>query len=342
MAKRVLWQEIYKELKEEINSGKYRKGERFLRIKDISKKFRVSDITARRVLDELERERLIIKKQGVGAIINRTEQKLYFFLPPNWNISNLSSLQIIQAEILKGLFAESIKENIEIEFVDEKLFFKNFKDKIFLLIYHTLDFEKEKRILKEKKIKNIIFLHSPFSFKNVHTVRPDLYKGAYIATKYLIEKGYKKIGFITGPLNNEWFLPRFEGYLSALREKRIGFDIRFVKETDGENEKNDWNAFEEIMKYKIDAIFCANDKRAIHILEYCNKKNIKVPEEIAICGFDNIPETEITNPPLTTVETFWEKIGEKGVELGIKLLTEEIDEIKDIVIEPELVIRKST
>jgi len=178
----------------------------------------------------------------------------------------------------------------------------------------------------------------------VHTVRIDLYKAGYIATEHLIKKGYKKIGFITGPLNNEWFLPRFEGYLSALRENRIEFNLEFVKELLIDIEKEVIDAFEKILKLKNrpEAIFCANDQRAIWILEYCYKKNIKVPEEMAICGLDNIPESEKTNPPLTTVDTFFEKLGEKAVELGIKIMEKRVNEIQDILIKPEIVERKST
>ncbi|MCM8773097.1 MAG: GntR family transcriptional regulator [Candidatus Omnitrophica bacterium] len=343
MRRVLLWFEIYKELKEEINKGRYKSGDKFLKIKDICKKFNVSEITARRVLNELEREKLIIKKQRIGTIINRTNLKLFFIVPHVWNLKNISSLPIIQAEVLKGIFKKSVEENVEIEFVDEKTFFKNIKNGIYFLFYHSLDDKKEKEIL-EKISSNIVIVHSPVSIKNIHTIRVNLYNGAYIAVIHLIERGYKRIGFITGSLKNEWFLLRFEGYLSALRERKIGFDVKFVKETDGEKEENDWNAFEELLNLKNppDAIFCANDKRAIHILEYCYKKNIKVPDEIGIIGFDNIPETEITNPPLTTIETHLEKLGEKAIELGIKLTTEKIKETQDIVIEPEIIIRKST
>jgi len=60
--RKILWQDIYNKLKEEIERGTYRRGGRFLRIKDICEKFKVSDITARRVLDELEREISLFRK----------------------------------------------------------------------------------------------------------------------------------------------------------------------------------------------------------------------------------------------------------------------------------------
>jgi len=341
--KTVKWKEIYKDLKEEIENGRYRRGDRFLRIKDICEKFEVSDITARRVLYELERENFIVQKQKVGAIIKSLKEEIYVFSPYGWNVKKLLGLEYIRSEILKGIIEESIKENLEVKFISERYLERNFNKNIFLILYHTLIPTIEKKLISVKN-PNILFLHTSSKFDNVHTIRHDLYKGSYIVIEYLINKGYKKIGFISGFLNNEWFLPRFEGYISAIRGNKIKFDMKYIKETNGEKEVEDIKAFEELMDLPEppDAIFCANDRRAIHILEYCNKNNIKVPEEIAICGFDNIPEAELTIPPLTTVNTKFKEIGEEGVKLAIRLYEERIEEIQDIVIEPELIERQTT
>ncbi|MCM8818396.1 MAG: LacI family transcriptional regulator [Candidatus Omnitrophica bacterium] len=346
MVKTVLWKDIYEKLRTEIKSGKYKSGDKFLRIKDICKKFNVSEITARRILDELEKERLIKQRQRIGSIIKiRKRNKIYFLISSNLDVKNLSSLHIIQARIFKGIFEKSIEEKVEIEFVSDNIDFENLKkENVYMISYHTLNSDIEEKVLNTKDGSNIILIHSTIPFPNLHTVRIDLYKSAYLATKHLLERNYRKIGFITGRLDDEWFLPRFEGYLSALKEKRIGFDIGLVRVTDGLNKEEDWEAIEELLnlKERPDAIFCANDVRAINVLEYCNRKNIKVPEELAICGFDNIPDTETTLPPLTTVDTKLEQLGEKSIELGIELLEGRIKEIKDIIIEPELIIRQTT
>ncbi len=77
----VKWVEIYNNLKEEITSGKYKRGDKFLRIKDICERFEVSEIIARRVLNELKRENLMIQKPGIGARIKNLKEKIYVFLP---------------------------------------------------------------------------------------------------------------------------------------------------------------------------------------------------------------------------------------------------------------------
>jgi LacI family transcriptional regulator len=342
--KQVKWVEIYRNLKEEINSKKYKRGDKFLRIKDICEKFKVSDITARRVLYELERENLIIQKPKIGTLIKSLGREIYMFTP--FKIDDfkiLSGLEYIKANILKGVIEEGLRENVEIKFVSEEFVLENFNsDNIFLILYHTLNPEIEKNLLKTER-PTIIFLHTPISFKKVHTVRLDLYKGAYIATDYLIKKGYRRIGFITGSLSDEWFLSRFEGYVSALREKRIKFDMKLIKECNDVKEEV-IERFKELLNLPEppDAIFCANDRRALYILKYCKEKNIKVPDDIAICGFDNIPETETIEPPLTTTSTEFKKIGEEAVKLSVYISEGKLDEIKDILIEPELIERKTT
>ncbi len=341
----VKWEEIYRNLKEEINSGKYKRGDKFLRIKDICERFKVSEITARRVLNELKRENLIIQKPRIGARIKSLGKEIYMFTP--FKLEDLkvpNGVEFIKANILKGVIEKSIRENVEIKFVSEEVILKILHSgNIFLLLYHSLNPEIEKNLLKTTN-SHIIFIHTPFDFEKVHTIRFDLYKGAYMATDYLIKKGYRRIGFITGDLSNEWFLPRFEGYISALRANKIRFDTKLIREVDDIEENEVVEKFEELMKLTEppDAIFCANDRRAIYILKYCKKKNIKVPREVAICGFDNIPETEMTQPTLTTIDTKLKDIGKEAVKMAIKLYEGEVEEIKDIVIEPEVIEGETT
>ena len=101
-------------------------------------------------------------------------------------------------------------------------------------------------------------------------------KAGYLATKYLIELGHKRIGFITGPITSAWFLPRFKGYQKALRKARIPLDWNLMKETNGADKNQDELVMEELFSLPDPpaAIFAANDYRALHILDYCRKHNL--------------------------------------------------------------------
>ena len=90
------------------------------------------------------------------------------------------------------------------------------------------------------------------------------------------------------------------------------------------------------------AIVCANDSRALHLLQYCKKNRIRVPKDVAVVGFDNIEETNFSHPPLTSVDTMLEKQGEKVLELLLKRKKGILKEPTVVRLKPELVVRESS
>ncbi|HOL22621.1 MAG TPA: LacI family DNA-binding transcriptional regulator, partial [bacterium] len=245
--------------------------------------------------------------------------------------------------ILKGAMQQATEEGVEIEFIDRRLLLDVLRKEPVLAMHGTfrLNFKEEEL---QKRNYNLIILHSPGPLKYFHTVRHNLHKAAYYATKHLISRGHKRIGLIVGFLSSEGWLPRFEGYLQALKEGNLPLNLKMVKETSGYDRNEDIIAFEELLALKDlpTAICTGNDERALNILDYCCKKGIRVPEDMAICGIDNIYKTEFSRPPLTTVDTGWEEIGKAAINFVLELMEKPGTEIQDIVVEPELIIRKST
>ncbi len=340
MKKQYKWKSLYEQLKAEIEEGKYKKGSKFFTTFQLCEKFNISSITARRILYELERDGLIIQKKRVGAIINKIQKDNIYVYTPFKNRMEESKVSWIIVQILHGIIKNAEKYNLNIEYThDFDVVEKNAG--ILLVIYDLLsEGNKLTEFLEKKNSNNIIILHTPKRIRNYHNVRNDLFKGAYIATRHLIEKGYKKIGHISGTLKEGWYISRFQGYLEAFKEFDIEFNKNLLKETSGQDYKEDEKAIEELLKERVDSVFCGNDWRALNILDYCNKKKIKVPEELGICGFDNIMESE--KEGLTTVETHLEGVGEKAIELAMDIIEREINKRMDILIEPELIIRKTT
>lgn len=338
------WKKIYLQLKEEIEKGKYKNGSVFLTINRLCETFDVSTITARKVLDELEKDGLILKKQKIGAIINRKERrKIYLlFLPSVYtdgiHHSEKERFSWVIMRLMEGIIRNAEKNNLELKYLHKESVLNSKNEGIVIIEYSNLGPEFFSQL--EGREKDIIVIHSPKPVYNFHTIRENLFKGAYLATRHLVESGCKKIGIIAGPLNKQWYLTRFQGYLEGLREFDIGFDKNLVKETTGEDYKEDERAIAELLKEGIDGVFCVNDIRAIHVLKYCEKKKIKVPEELCVCGFDDIEESR--NFDLTTVNSHLEKIGKKAVDLAVKMMEGQVEERIDIEIEPELIIRKTT
>jgi LacI family transcriptional regulator len=136
-----------------------------------------------------------------------------------------------------------------------------------------------------------------------------------MAANHLLEQGYREIGLITGPLDWWEARERKRGWEDRLREAGLKVEARQVFE-------GDWSAssgergFEELAdRYpEMDSLFACNDQMALGVLQACYRKGRRVPSELGLVGFDDIPESAYFWPPLTTVRQELRELGGRGVE----------------------------
>ena len=336
------WQSIKESLQEEILKASF--GQTFYSLQEICRRYRVSQITARRVLAELADEDLIEKQNGRVSTIKKVPEKLTIqfvvasdFLPETFRqpcvmrtfAGVLQAAQEIGAEV--DILAEKylgMQETLEHERTG------------FLLMGGNVQ-EETRELLRTHRLPHIIF--GPVGQPAV-CAEADTRQGFFLATSHLLALGHRVIGgvLVSHP---DSFSRRFEGYADALRNEGMEPVRDLVKKTDGFCAEEDERAFQELMDlpHPPTAILAGTDYRAIHLLEYCCRRNIRVPEEISICGYDNIAEARRCVPPLTTVDTGREKIGQQAVRLLAKMIAGPKRKCwKDILVQPELVIRKST
>jgi DNA-binding LacI/PurR family transcriptional regulator len=172
----------------------------------------------------------------------------------------------------------------------------------------------------------------------------DNIKGGYLATKHLIENGRKKIAYIHG--HKGWIdaEDRFEGYKKALKEKNIRLNPDYVKYNHGGPD----SGFEEAaakellnLKNRPDAIFTATDNMAIVILNFLKKSKIRIPEDIALVGFDDIPMTQAVNPTLTTIRQPIGRMAKEATLSVINMINNK--KVKELTFfKPELIVRESS
>ncbi|MFH0796510.1 MAG: substrate-binding domain-containing protein [Candidatus Omnitrophota bacterium] len=338
----IIWKKIYEDLS--FQTKDFRFGKRFYTLDEVCTKYHVSKITARRVFVELENEGYIERVRRKGTIVKNVRDPLCLkLLLPEDGLPREILERPAEMRINNALNLYTNKLKIDFATISEKfLQGLDLPDKIGFLLLSKAG-KKTVEFLRKRDLP-FILLHFPSKQLGVVSIRIDLRRGAYLATRYLASLGHRKIAFINGPITNVWFLPRFKGYLKALKEEKIKFDWLLIKETGGLDPKEDENALEELLAlpFPPTAIFAVTDYRAIHILEYCQKHNIKVPQDLSIVGFDNISESSLTQPPLTTIDTCLEKVSEKGVNFIIEMMEEKAKKTwKDIIIKPDLVVRKS-
>jgi LacI family transcriptional regulator len=149
-------------------------------------------------------------------------------------------------------------------------------------------------------------------------VLADGFGGTLEAVQTLLERGHKRIGFITGGLGISTSNERLNGYKQALADYGIAFDPSLVKVADSNYESGYESARELLGENDIDALFVANNVLTMGAVGYLQESRISIPEKLAVIGFDDYDWTKITTPPLTVIRQPSFEIGEKAAEVMIK------------------------
>jgi len=167
-------------------------------------------------------------------------------------------------------------------------------------------------------------------------------KVTYDAISILIEKGHTKIGIITGLPGVTTTEERLIGYKKALTDYGLKINKNLIKVGDSRFESG-YKLTKELLEHTdITALFVGNDLMTVGAMHFLKEKQVKIPSDLAIIGFDDCIWTSITDPPLTVIKQPSQKIGEKATELLIKRIKkEEIDEYKEYRLPTKLVIRNS-
>jgi len=175
----------------------------------------------------------------------------------------------------------------------------------------------------------------------VNYVDVDNVNSARALVAYLIERGYRRIATIAGPPNMIAGIDRLEGYKLALREAGITIDPSLIVTGDF-SENSGYVRMQELIPLKPDAVFAASDAMALGALRAIRTAGLRVPQDIALAGYDDIPLAERTDPPLTTVRQPIYHAGFTAAETLIELITHPSDQPRHIILPTQLVVRAST
>ena len=178
--------------------------------------------------------------------------------------------------------------------------------------------------------------------RNCPAVGATNWQGAYRATEYLIQLGHSRIGFITGSMDLGCSMDRLEGYLSALRTHHASDAPELIYE--GTFFQPDGYAGASALldlPNPPTAIFASNDIMAMGVMDAVRSRGLRIPDDISIVGFDDIPQSAVVRPALTTVKQPLEKMGRVATQMLLDLLRQPDKEAGRIELPTELVIRDS-
>ena len=221
------------------------------------------------------------------------------------------------------------------------------------------------RVLQEKRIDGLIIASAgedsvlassltdtrePFVIvdRNIEGLSADLVqidheRGAYLATKHLLELGHVRIGCITGPVAAAVSAMRVHGFIRAMAERGIDIEPSAIAESDFSGTGGQEAAGRLFDEVRPTAIFACNDMMGIGALRAAAERGIRVPQQCSIIGFDDIEFSNYTCPALSTVGQSVRALGEAAAQMLIERISGAVSgPTRRRVITPRLVLREST
>jgi LacI family transcriptional regulator len=177
----------------------------------------------------------------------------------------------------------------------------------------------------------------------VNYVDVDNVSAARMATEHLIRLGHVRIATITGPLNMVQAQDRLTGYRQALEAHHLPVDEALIVEGDF-TELAGAAGVQQLLPTSPSAIFAASDTMAIGALKALRQAGLRVPADMALVGFDDVPIASAVEPALTTVRQPIERLGSMAADLLLTMIENHSDQqpsVNRIVLPAELVVRNS-
>lgn len=325
-------------------------------IKDIAKELGVSYASVSRALNGKkgvsEKTRASIEKKAkelgyqpndlARGLVNKVSKTIGVIIP---DITNP-----FFSEIVKGIIEASKRENYDIFLCvsnwdpdREASYLKALRKKQVDGIIIKPSRDQEEGIYNEIKLP-LVILESWDQVGNGCAISLDNDKGGYLATRHLIDCGYKNIGFLAGKEESLSSRQRKNGWQRALKDAGMKENENNIVYTQFSIDGG-YEATKKLLEMDgtVDAIFSANDVIALGALQYLSENDILVPEEIGVIGFDNITYARLPQIMLTTVNQPVFDMGTIAFDAVVNILQgKECIEGKSIVLEPELIIRRTT
>ena len=188
----------------------------------------------------------------------------------------------------------------------------------------------------------IVLLDRELTNFEADTVKVDNVRGAYLAVRHLVTLGYERIAIIAG---TQYLTPgyeRLQGCYDAFSETSVSIDETYVRIGNFKIESG-YAITRELMQVtpRPDAIFVSNNLMTLGALRALHELGIRIPEEVGLVGFDDMPWAGDLNPPLTAVSQPGYELGQQAVQLLLKRLSQPDAPYYKVILQPRLIVRQS-
>jgi len=192
----------------------------------------------------------------------------------------------------------------------------------------------------------IVFFDRANTNLGIHSVVIDDHKGAFIATKHLIEQGYKRIAHISGPSHLKIFDDRLQGYVAALKENNMNVDSELIFQGDVSVEAGR-SGIQHFLQLQAppDAVFAVEDFTALGAIKELKENGISIPNDFGVIGFANEKFGEHITPTLSTIDQQTVQMGKESFLLLMQLMSEDAASLpvdKNVILDPIPIFRNSS
>ena len=349
-----LYLQIVNDIRNRIVAGEFIIGEQLASHQELAREYSVSLITVKKALTELIHQGVLFSRIGKGTFVARPSAPVDF--------SKHRTIGLVLSD-LKNPFFSLILHSVEqkISENDYNLLLSNSSKQIEkeesqihrfqdigvdgMIIASTSHVYRASETIRKLKNENFPFVMVSYIVdEDIYFVGTDHEQGAFMATEHLIQQGYKRIGYISGEEGNLLGELRKKGYIRALQQYGKKYIEHFVFQLP--LERNDYQSGYQIgeqffkLSDRPDAVFVYKDLAALGFEQAMLDQGKKVPDDVAIVGFDDIEGSRYAHVPLTTIHQPTDEIGKLAVETLIRCIEGREIEIHTILA-PKLVIRKS-
>ncbi|MEH6405683.1 MAG: LacI family DNA-binding transcriptional regulator [Leeuwenhoekiella sp.] len=330
-------------------------------IYDISKKLNISAATVSRALNNSDR----VSQKTLDLVLKTAKELNYQqnTLALALKSGRTNNVGVVVPYINHNFFASVIRgieeeltpvgyhviicqthENVENEIRQIQTLLNTHIDGIFMSVSKsTQDTSHIKSVLDDGV--PLIFFDRKKDVPGVSSVTINDFQGGFLATDHLIKQGCKRIAHLSGDLNLEIYLKRYEGYLEALRVNNIPVDDNLILEVNSKLEsgaaaaKKLW-----ALPKKIDAIFSSSDYAALGAIQQLKLMQVGIPDEVSVAGFSNEPFTQYMELPITSIDQTPVLMGKIAAQVFLEQIKEkrEMTVEKKVVLTPELHVRDSS
>lgn len=169
----------------------------------------------------------------------------------------------------------------------------------------------------------VIFIDTYYPNKSFDFVDMDNFSAVYQIVETMIKMNHKNIGIVTTEVESENFRQRESAFLHATEEFELEKTTKFTVDSTYDGSYKDFSKIIKSNQILPTALFCINDIIALGCMKALHENDISIPEDISIIGFDNLPQSTTSTPPLTTIDVEKCKIGEQAMNMLIDRIESE-------------------